>query len=447
MGKNTFKLQVAGITKTTSIEVFEDLKFTVQFERKDNYKGEFGFDWMRDDYGTGVSLNYEDLKKEYKETQINDQEYFVPYLSMLPDQDKVILNLKLDILEGKARKDDVIKFPAKGGIKFEPEEVSLKDLEKEQEELEKEEAKGYEGDVSKITRTEVKVICENPLNQDTSIELLDKNDELVGEIIVVKNDKMYDLDIKFVKVNIGNPRSLNHLKEKFNRNINQIEEHLVNGSLNQAFIKPRIINKDFDSLEFINLDELSDEMFGVNRININKKGREALKEKYQTDNNFKGLVIFYVGMENTKSKAGDTQTIPLDEQFVYLYLNSVLTSDVSHEVGHALGLEHLFIESSDYVTKLNKNKKFYEDQLKKNEEYRGDSKYRQDGVLSNITKLNNRIAKINQRIKDYNTVSQNNKHKFVMSETTNLMDYNNKGKDFYHWQWKIMQKEIIKYYN
>ncbi|WP_055448390.1 type VI secretion system tube protein TssD [Lacinutrix mariniflava] len=41
-----------------------DLKFIAKLEILDNYKGEFGFDWMRDDYKT-ICENYNKLKKEY----------------------------------------------------------------------------------------------------------------------------------------------------------------------------------------------------------------------------------------------------------------------------------------------------------------------------------------------------------------------------------------------
>lgn len=446
MGTNTFKLQVAGITKTASIEVVEDITFTVQFERKVDYKGEFGFDWMREDYQT-ISQNYEELKKEYKDAQINGSEYFVPYLNMFPNQSNVILNFKLDILEGKPRKDDIIKLPSKNGISFEPNEVSIKKLQKEQEALEKEEAKGFEGDVSSIERTEIKVICENALTQDISIELLDKNDLPVGKIIVVKNDETYNVDLKFVIVNTDEPRSLKYLKEKFNRSIGDIKTHLEKNSLNQALIKPNIIEKEFDRLDFINLNDLPDEMFNSNRTKINNKGRDELKKRINLGDNFKGLVVFYLGVEHINSKAGDAQSLPLNDQFVYLYLSSALETDLSHEIGHALGLQHTFVESSDYVTRMNNSKQFYQVQLDKNSGYLNDSRYNQTQVSDNIEKLNNRMTKIDNNIRDYKKVEENNRFKFEQSKTTNLMDYENNHKDFFQWQWKIMQKEVVKYYN
>ena len=46
-------------------ETEEALNFLIHFRRPDNYDGEFGFDWMRDDYNT-VCNNYKELKKEYE---------------------------------------------------------------------------------------------------------------------------------------------------------------------------------------------------------------------------------------------------------------------------------------------------------------------------------------------------------------------------------------------
>ncbi|WP_299242233.1 hypothetical protein [uncultured Aquimarina sp.] len=426
MGTNTFKLHVTGITKTTSIDVVEDIKFTVQFELKANYKGEFGFDWMRDDYSNGISLNYEDLKKEYKETQINDQDYFVPYLSMFPNQEGVILNLKLDILQGKARKDDIIKLPAIDGIKFDPEEVKVKDLEKEQ--------------------VEVKVICESVLSQDTSIELLDKNDNPVGEIIVVKNDEVYDLEIKFVKVCWE--RHLDKLKEKFNRTITDLESFMANNSLNQALIKPKIVEKNYNNIEYIKIDDLPEDLLTGGSF-LNSKGRRELKKISESARNFKGIVIFYLGLEHQNIKAGDAQTFPLDDQFVFLYLNSSYSRDLSHEIGHTLGLSHTFPEDSTMGTRLEATLDNYEGQLTRQRATLGDESYDQEQVNANVSKLESMIEIQKQSIEDYNSVGRNNSHKFEEGKTTNLMDYSSPEKtlDFFQWQWKIMQKEVIKYYN
>ena len=357
MGKNTFELIIDGkVEATTSIEVADDIKFSVYFERKKGYNGEFGFDWMRKNYST-IANNYEELKKEYKDAQINDQEYFVPYLSMFPTQEEVVFNLKLNTLEGKAKKDDIIKLPSKNGITVEPNEISVKDLEKEQNEIEKEKTKD---DVSKITRTEIKVVCENALSEDTNIELLDKNDNPVGEIILVKNDEVYDLEIKLVKVCWD--RHLEMLREDYDREIIGLEDFMINNSLNQALIKPKILNKNFDAIEHIKVNDLPNDFLTGGSF-LNSKGRRGLKKISESAQNFKGIVVFYLGLEHQEIKAGDAQTFPLDDQFLFLYINSSYSRDLSHEIGHTLGLNHTFFEERTLGAKLESTLSNYEEQL------------------------------------------------------------------------------------
>lgn len=101
-----------------------DVKFITKLERLDSYKGEFGFDWMRDNYEKDCE-DYEKLKKEYTPTKIHNQEYFVPWLSMFPNQKNVKLKLKITEIEGTVKDTDIIKTPSKNGIKFEPKELKV----------------------------------------------------------------------------------------------------------------------------------------------------------------------------------------------------------------------------------------------------------------------------------------------------------------------------------
>ena len=99
-----------GETQTQYLQSNDDrIKAIVHFRQLENYNGEFGFDWMRDNYQM-ISENYEELKKYYKDAQINSSEYFVPYLSMFPGQDNILLNLDI-LLGNKVTKNDVIKLP------------------------------------------------------------------------------------------------------------------------------------------------------------------------------------------------------------------------------------------------------------------------------------------------------------------------------------------------
>ncbi len=104
MGTNTFELIIDNQVKAiTSIEIRDELEFIARLERKEDYNGEFGFDWMRSNYET-ICQSYEALKQEYNPTKIEGQDYFIPWLSMFPKQENVSLLLKIDKLNDEKLK-------------------------------------------------------------------------------------------------------------------------------------------------------------------------------------------------------------------------------------------------------------------------------------------------------------------------------------------------------
>ncbi|QCE42139.1 hypothetical protein [Psychroserpens sp. NJDZ02] len=96
--------------------------------------------------------------------------------------------------------------------------------------------------------------------------------------------------------------------------------------------------------------------------------------------------------------------------------------------------------------------KKYNIQLNEQKAYRKQPNYNQNKVEKNISKLNQYIEDSKQDIIEYQSIIKDNPYKFPETSTTNLMDYFvgddiYKSKDFYRWQWLIMQKDIINYYN
>ncbi len=410
-------------------EVDTSLSFIAKLERLDTYKGEFGFDWMRDNYldkedGTkGICENQDALKKEYTPTKIHDQDYFVPWLSMFPNQENVILKLVITEIQGSVEDTDIIKLPPKSGIIFEPNQLK----------------------VSEANGKKITIICESPLSKDITISLLDKYDKKVGMVNIVKCKDAISLPLNLVLV--SESRHINKLKEKHQNTMLTLESNLQNNSFNQAFIKPYFTN-DLNTAPIISLDNFSENDY--NGTNLSKKGKVKILEKFKNDVvQKKGISLFLLATNHERNQAGDSQIVPLNWSNVFIYINVGTDSDYVHEIGHALGLTHSFKEGKDKVYyrnqigegKLNEFKTKLESQIK----------YLDKNLSTeNRKKVNKNIEVLNKNIKKYQerfSIGDKNPYKFNKSGTTNFMDYFNDAKDFYRWQWNVMYQEVKKYYS
>ena len=384
----TLKVPSIGYEKTISLTVNEKPDYLIHFRRPEDYYGEFGFDWMRDDYST-VCNNYEELKKEYYDCEKNEKvelggkEYFVPWFSMLPKQKDVKLVLKLENIKGELSRKDIIKIPTTESISFEPNEIKLKDIQKKEE----------EGKEFLVT-----VACSEPLTKDLCIPVLNRDNKEVGKLNVMANNEILSLDIKFVGV--CSIENMKHLEEKFGYHIKDASiDYLKKNSFNQFLVKVNPIEEDFKKIEHINTADIPANMkesYGM----VNNEGRKWLKENCKSKEGFKGIIVFYLDVNHIKSsKAGDADTYPLDDQFLFLYLNSAAKNDLAHEMGHVLGLLHTFKQKEDAQRKK--------------------------------------------------AVIDKNPYKYEKGKTTNIMDYIDdwKRKDFFHWQWLVMREEVKKYYS
>jgi hypothetical protein len=404
----------------------EEVKFIAKLERPNNYKGEFGFDWMRKNYEE-VSSNYEELKKEYELITIEDNEYFVPWLSMFHNQQKVVLQLSIDILEGKIQKDDIIKLPPKNGIRFEPEEVQLK------------EANG----------TEIKVFCNSLLSNDTKIELLDKNDNTVGKINVVKNDDIPKLLVHFVKVKGNEPNNTYNARTFNGFNENRIMKLLSETSLNQALIKVELDQVSeivLDVEDLIEKDILKSSGGNIPRFYEKRPDyRNTLDKIFKKKNpNFRGAVYYLSSIPPDGRQGGHAAVYPKESSSIVVapdQVNINAKSTFVHELGHLLGLLHSFEEGTK-----EKYNKLIENRKKSIEKYntKNNTKIRYDGNIISNTEY---IDILNNQIGQLESILENNEFKFKQSGTDNYMDYYNTNPvSFNKWQWDIMREEIRQYH-
>ena len=142
-------------------------------------------------------------------------------------------------------------------------------------------------------------------------------------------------------------------------------------------------------------------------------------------------LIFNKKVEQSRYAAGDAQTYPLDDKFIFIYENSARNTDLSHEVGHTLGLEHSF------------------DEFKNKEGIVLTQKQRVQELELEIKRTKG--AQDLKIKKDKLSIIKKNLHKYKEGKTSNMMDYTDYGvfdlKDFSHWQWKVMRDEVKKFYS
>ncbi|AXT50282.1 DUF4280 domain-containing protein [Aquimarina sp. BL5] len=242
-----------GIDDTAQMDVPTDLpdtentvlkKFLVNVRRPDDYKGEYGFDWLRDEYiypietigydNTGspfsgplnqqlpLCKNVDDLKNEYKTKDVVNPitpygvEYYPAWLSIFPDVsyngvNQVELNIEIEEIEplvGDAT--EIIFESANDSLIVTPSQISLSELlgEKQTKDL------GVTTKEFYVTEKMITVKCEgNALENHEEIKIyaeLDGEKEEVGKLMVYNNSAIANANVIAVNVIIdGNPAILN----------------------------------------------------------------------------------------------------------------------------------------------------------------------------------------------------------------------------------------------
>ena len=443
-------------------------KFLVHFRRPDDYRGEFGFDWMRDNY-KDICNDYENLKKEYydaekknEKVKINEQEYFVPWLSMFPNQE-VKLALELELIEGKINNKDIISISSVEGVNFAQNEIKLKDIKKKKD-------KGEEFLVT--------ISCSGSLEKDICVNVFYKNNKLVGKLNIVKNNIRYYLPVTIVNITnngldsnivsdleiqkIFNTESFQQALIETKVNVNSLnisqEDLLSKGVISVLIDKDgteRIVANEetLDTLVEISANNNKNSNIGVNLFifefsrahfrkykpnnfdyvsfdvyeeeKVDRNGILFKQYRYiceysperQLENNDENLFVIIEG------QVGESRVIPTRRNSCIVYKGYDKKMTTVHEIAHLLGLSEIFQSS------LNEKRYNY---------------YKQKQTLT---------PKEEEYVTDYENMSKYRSFFFERNHTDNFMDYyepisNSKSPikiSFYHWQWAIMQYEVNNY--
>ncbi|WP_103866989.1 DUF4280 domain-containing protein [Aquimarina sp. I32.4] len=393
------------IEDTAQIDVPTDLpdsenavlkKFLVNVRRPEDYKGEYGFDWLRDEYiypietidhnntndldnvPLPVCKNPDDLKNEYKTKDVVSPispygiDYYPAWLSIFPDTEEgyvnqVQLNIEIEEIEPLQSDETEIIFECDNeNLIVTPEKIPLNDL------LLDKQTKNWENTTKDYYLAEkvITVKCEGGVLEDHQeikifAELKGEKEE-VGKLMVYKNSTIPSFEIVVVDVSIaGNPTSYN----------TSFYYPLLKLSFTQAMIKPVVVDtisfdisllpltapvvRDFTEM-YINTPTLSNAdsnallkfeddllyLFSLYNEVLNPINSNASKKTYIFRTPFKPLHP-HTGEELRGMAYADhpDKEIPGWGNSIVLFPFGLLDdSNMIHELGHSLSLPHTFEE-------------------------------------------------------------------------------------------------------
>jgi len=440
----------------------ENLKFKAYFSRTYDYSGTFGFDWMRyiyileNDRRESTCNDYEKLKTEYTPFKIEGKEYFVPWLSMFPKQKGVELRLTVRTYNDyiPITEQDIVKLPSKNGIRFEPNEVKVS-----------------EADMQDVL---IKVYCDDPLTEDTTIELKDKDNTIVGKIHFLKNSNHEDLHFEIIPIRVlrgqNKDSDAKDLEDKIDEgfkdlnkdlkgNLQNLQQYLNTQSLNQGLLQCNI-GKVYDLV--INEEEwLEDGLIIEENNNIFlgdsiSKFTKEFENKYPLLSKKRGLFMFLSPLQN-KEIAGQGELNDIDGNKLVIYESGLSDPSIfAHEISHVLGLSHSFQkyakrETIDmYNEEIKRLDRYYQNMLDANTPKK---------IIAQEWKMDKEQYKF---LRSYLNIYYRNKVlTFDQATTENFMDYpdlrdsnnqiirkNPHKKISYHkYQWKAMQDDVVKFYS
>ncbi|WP_199185109.1 DUF4280 domain-containing protein [Aquimarina sp. I32.4] len=432
----------------------EKLKFKAYFHRLPDYKGEFGFDWMRFEYipdnnGETICEDFEKLKKEYTPFKIGGEDYFVPWISMFPKQEGVQLNLRTCIYNHtEVTDDDIIKLPPQKGIRFEPDVIKVSKANMDDEVL-------------------VTIYCDDPLTDNVTIKLKDKDNTTVGKLHFFKNSNHKDLHFEITPVRIVRKQAKEDDKKAIERKIDlgfgdidknlegdlqNLQEYLNTQSLNQALLQctiGKVYDIEIDEQKWIK-HKLINDMGCMFMGNLLEDFNKVFEEQHPKAFKRRGITIYisplnHIRKDGEKGAGAYGNLRDIDAKSLVVFKSNLWSKTTfAHEIAHVAGLEHSFKEEDN----------IYKDPVILDE----DNVYIKevDDYINYMLKNNYSKKEIadfwNDRKEGYKTIRSllnvyyRNLHKFKQGKTENFMDYYNTRKSFWKFQWIALQDDIVKFY-
>ena len=384
-------------------------KFMLHFRRPSSYKGEYGFDWLRDEYIYPIEtvewsndgrreinqpkelcLNPEALKIEYKETNVKNpispygEDYYPAWLAIFPSieggklayefnmhSNGVDLDIEIEELESLEKNGTEILFEcSNANIVITPPKLNLDDLlgAKKTKKLGTSDKRDYYLNSKKVN---IKNINEGFANHEeikVFAELNGKKEE-VGKLMLYENSIIPTAKIVVVKVNTGGEDiSLRaDYKKLFKyQSLNQALVHVDIEEVEEFNIGKLPVNYDVIQFKkkYIHADQEIDysspaETFKKDLVALYERNH---KLKYKIDGKNKSTYLFYTSISPVSNRGalpGSSTSIRYKEKgmfkiiwgnaFIIYKEGLVFRLTAIHESGHSFSLAHSFNSDSLHI--------------------------------------------------------------------------------------------------
>lgn len=423
------KIDTTGAPVPENKELSSKLKsFIIHFRRSSTYNGEYGFDWMRDEYiypitsvggvNKELSLDSTKLKTEYNTTDVSDgispygKDYYYSFLNLMLNQEAE-LNIEVEELEVLSPDATEIIFESTNpNLTVTPANIPLSVVI-----AGGKQTKNLGGTTIKdfyLASNQVKVKCNNIFIKNEQIKVFAKLKDAVtgieekkevGKMIVMKNNDQakYTINVYVIKAFISDNPTFGEavIDTEFAKigGLSGLEKYLNENSLNQGLIQVKLIDKDSTgnllkmplstkTFETANLGKspnpstVPDSKYSnIKDIISNRSTFEVQSGKSVDLFNIQfGLlygniakqkcILLYLCPLKTPTAGGSSYNNPLNNKHCIIFKSNLdHLSSYAHEIAHTLGLEHTFKEGHTVQQKItDAQNKLNENRRKQNQE-------------------------------------------------------------------------------